>query len=367
MPDKLKAGLIGCGGMGLRQLYGYLNCQRYEVVALADVRTEAMQEFDRVLADYDAYHPTHYEDASQMLDSEELDVVSVCTWHRGHAPWTIEAATRGVKAVLCEKPMAEDLGHAERMLAVCAANGVKLIVGHQRRFLPTYNMARELIAEGAIGEVHLIRSIAGDGLLNQSSHLMDMFRYVQGDVDCEWVMGSVERDTDRYERDTRVEDRALAVLGFKNGSRALLLSGLHSDFYQGGMIYGSDGMIDLFAEHLRLFNGDTNGQWKDRTPESRYSKPGESWYEYIEGGAAQADELADWIEGRTDTHRGEATHGYKAIEMALAVYESARLHERVTLPLKTRVNPLDVMVDTDHLPVRYPGKYDIRARPRKAR
>ena len=48
--------------------------------------------------------------------------------------------------------------------------------------------------------------------------------------------------------------------------------------------------------------------------------------------------------------------------MAYAVYESARLHERVVLPLKTRANPLEVMIDSGHLPVRNPGMYDIRWR-----
>ena len=46
--------------------------------------------------------------------------------------------------------------------------------------------------------------------------------------------------------------------------------------------------------------------------------------------------------------------------MIHAVYESARLHERVALPLQTRVNPLDLMVESGHLPVKYQGRYDIR-------
>lgn len=71
-------------------------------------------------------------------------------------------------------------------------------------------------------------------------------------------------------------------------------------------------------------------------------------------------ELADWVQGKVEVHRGEATHGYKSMEMAL--YESARLHERVALPLQTRVSPLDLMVESGHIPVHYPGRYDIRAR-----
>ena len=80
----------------------------------------------------------HHRDARVMLDAERLDVVSICTWHTGHAPWTVTAAARRPKAILCEKPMAETLGRADEMLIACHRNGVKLVIGHQRRFLPAY-------------------------------------------------------------------------------------------------------------------------------------------------------------------------------------------------------------------------------------
>jgi predicted dehydrogenase len=268
--------------------------------------------------------------------------------------------------------MAEDLGHAEQMITVCKRNDVKLVIAHQRRFLPSYNKARELIAEGAIGDVDLIRIYSRDGLLNWSSHQFDMARYVLGDDECTWVMGSVERLTDRWERSTRIEDKAVATFGFASGANAILLSDTQPEYHQGGLIVGTEGMIDLHTEHLRLLNATTGGQWEKHAPNGRFFATDAEGYgfdfaegfsfEYAEGAAGQVDELADWVEGKVETHRGEATHGYKAIEMALAVYESARLHEVVSLPLQTRVSPLDLMVESDHLPVRYPGKYDIRAR-----
>ena len=46
--------------------------------------------------------------------------------------------------------------------------------------------------------------------------------------------------------------------------------------------------------------------------------------------------------------------------MIHAVYESARMHEKVELPLQTRLNPLDLMVDSGHLTPQRPGRYDIR-------
>ena len=57
----------------------------------------------------------HYQDARVMLDAEKLDVVSVCVWHTGHSPWTVAAAARRPKAILCEKPMADTLGRADEM------------------------------------------------------------------------------------------------------------------------------------------------------------------------------------------------------------------------------------------------------------
>ena len=54
-------------------------------------------------------------------------------------------------------------------------------------------------------------------------------------------------------------------------------------------------------------------------------------------------------------------NGYRALEMIHAVYESARCHEKVVLPMQTRINPLDEMVESGHLEPQRPGKYDIRA------
>lgn len=304
----------------------------------------------------------HYTDARAMLAAENLDVVSVCTWHSGHAPWTIAAAAHKPKAILCEKPMADTLGAAEQMLVACRRNEVKLAIAHQRRFLPAYTLAKNLIAEGAIGKVHLIQSFGGDGLPNYSSHQTDMYRYLLSDDECEWVMGNIERKTDMRERNTRIEDCAIGVFQFKSGPRALLLSDVVPNYYQGAKIFGSDGMIDLNTEQLLLLNKETGGKWQLHEPDGKFFtlKERGSRFEWDEGGAAQADELADWIEDKV-VHRGQGQNGYKALQMIHAVYESARMHEKVVMPVRTRVNPLDLMVESGHLVPERPGSYDIRA------
>ena len=140
------------------------------------------------------------------------------------------------------------------MLMVCKRHNVKLAIGHQRRFLPAYTLAKQLIADGQLGDIRLITSVAGDGLPNYASHQTDMFRYLLGDIECTWVMGNVERETDRWERSTQIEDKALAVFGFENDTQAMIVSDLIPDRWQGARIYGSAGMIEMTTDDLYLMN-----------------------------------------------------------------------------------------------------------------
>lgn len=353
----LRAAIIGCGGMARNHIRGYLESGRYELVALADLHESAMEEVDR---SFDV-SPAHYTDAREMLEDVRPDVVSVGTWHEGHAEWTIAAAAYRPKAILCEKPMADTPGRAEQMLIACNRNDVKLAIAHQRRFLPSYTLARQMIADGAVGDVQWIASVGAQGLPNYCTHQTDMFRYLLSDDTCTWVMGNVERKTDRWERNTRIEDAAEATFQFARGARANIICDLGAEVYQGAKIYGSEGMIDLTVEDLKLLNADTSGKWETHQPEGRWVQPGATGFEYHEAGVAQALELADWVEGQIETHRGEAQQGYHALQMIHAVYESARCHERVVMPLQTRLNPLDVMIDSGHLTPERPGKYEIRA------
>ena len=361
LADKLRVGVIGCGEMTGNHGIGYMHSGKYEIVAISDLSDQAMKDFDAQFADWDDYRAEHFSDAREMLEKLTLDVVSVGVWDTGHAPMTMAAAASGVKGVLCEKPMADTVGAAADMILVCRRNGVKLAIGHQRRWLPAYTLARDLIADGEIGDVRLIQVYAKDGLPNYSSHQTDLFRYLLSDEECAWAMGNVERETDRWARAIPIEDKALAVFGFENGAEAMILSGLTPKHGWGAHIYGSEGMIDLTLQDLRIMNGNAPG-WQEHRPDGEHIKYGEPNFEVIEGSIAQAHAFADWVSGEVDEYRSTGESGYKALEMVHAVYESARTYTQVQMPLKTLVHPLGLMIDSGQLPVRYPGRFDIRNR-----
>ena len=111
-----------------------------ELVAIADPVAEALDTFGE-------RHGVRarYADYRQMLSDEAPDIVSICTWHRLHAPVTVAACAARPKAVLCEKPMATSLGECDEMLIAAKRSDVKLAIAHQRRFNPVWTEARELI------------------------------------------------------------------------------------------------------------------------------------------------------------------------------------------------------------------------------
>ncbi|MBM3240788.1 Gfo/Idh/MocA family oxidoreductase [Candidatus Poribacteria bacterium] len=340
--EKYRAGIIGCGSIANAHAGGYLGVDEIELVAIADPVKTALNEFK------ERYNiPTCYDDAREMLDKEALDIVSVATPHKQHAPMTIAACSRKPKAVLCEKPMATNLGECDEMIMIAQRNNVKLAIGHQRRFLPAWVRARELVASGAIGKPHYIVAKGAQGLLNDCSHLLDMMRYVLSDPQAQWVIGNIERKTDRYERGIPIEDRSAGIVQFDNGAIGTLFQELVTPYRQGGVFYGSEGTLDLDEQRVRLFSTKSNG-WEEYCPE------GENPH------IAQARELVEWIEGKVE-HRGDAKNGRAAVEIIMGIYESARLHEVVQMPLKTRCSPLELMISTGALPVERPGAYDVRA------
>lgn len=98
-----------------------------------------------------------YDSYEAVLDDPEVTVVYNPLPNALHAEWTMRAAARG-KHVLCEKPLALTVAEAEQMIEACRRAGVRLMEAFMYRLHPQHARARQLIAEGALGPVRLIRS-----------------------------------------------------------------------------------------------------------------------------------------------------------------------------------------------------------------
>ena len=344
-----RVGVVGCGVMGGLHCAAWSVRKDTEVVAVADPNEEAA----RNVADAHSV-PAVYGDYHEMLNIEDLDIVSIPTWQGVRAEVTVAAAKAGAKAILGEKPMAASLGQADAMIEACAKSGTKLAIGHQRRFSATANEIRRLVAAGAIGEPTMLfhRAKEKAGLLNIGSHAIDGWRFALSDPRTLWVIGNASRTTDRWERRTRSEDLCMGLVCFEGGARAVYEGDLPKPEVAMPWVYGTEGQIKIGrgganpADTILLQDSHTSG-WQETTP-----PPIET---------DQYQELIDWLEGRIAEHRSSGRQARYTTEIMMAIYESLRIKNVVTMPMTTRECPLDLMIDDGSLPVLEEGRYDLRA------
>jgi predicted dehydrogenase len=295
-----------------------------------------------------------------------------------HAEMVIAAAARRPKAIICQKPMALSLGDAEKMMIACERNGVKLMIAYQRPHHATWLKARDLIREGAIGKIIQV-SISDSTLLNTNSHNIQLALFLTGNPRVEWVMGAVERTTEAMERGFPTEDRSLALIGLEGGAQILLQGGFASPYRtgQGARVVGTDGIMELGTsrpenEKLRSDGGmwqpeGSSAKYNDECGSVRYLNAATDGWKNVEAPwhdawVHQCQEAVDWVEGKLTDPLSSAAKAYATQEVMMALYESARKRKRIDLPLKTKVNPLQLMVDDGDLAVEWPGPYELRAR-----
>ena len=374
--SKHRTAIIACGVIARVHARGWLAVpgQPTEIAALADTNPDARREF----GDFFKVGEEHrYADYREMLDKERPDFVDVCSWHQQHAEMVIAAAARKPKAIICQKPMAVSLGEADDMITACARNNVKLIIAYQRPHHAAWIKAREMIRQGAIGKVTQIQLDDGGNILNTNSHNIRLALFLMDEPEVEWVMGAVERTTDRVERGLPAEDACMGIAQCANGATILIQGNLVKGLGQGCRVIGTDGMMEFDTTHHPDEMIPTDApMYMPEIPSARYNyeigtvrylNPDSNGWEAVEAPwydcwSHQCQEAVAWVEGKTDDVISSAERARAVQEIMMALFESARKRQRIYLPLKTKVNPLKLMVDNGDLPVEWPGRYESRAK-----
>ena len=134
---KIRVGIIGTGSIAGAHLGQYLKFDDVEIVAGADIIPGKADDF---FAPHEQIHARTYTNHLEMLEKEDLDVVSVCTYNREHCRCTIDALEHGCD-VLLEKPMSVTLDEAVEMRRAEKRTGKFISVGFQPVFEAAFNLA----------------------------------------------------------------------------------------------------------------------------------------------------------------------------------------------------------------------------------
>ncbi len=154
---KVKVGIIGTGWIAEAHVENYLRCPDVEIVAAADLVPGKAEKFCKANG---IEGIRLYPDHKSMIDSEELDAVSVCTYNRTHAECTVYALEHGVN-VLLEKPMCVTLEEAVDICRAEKKSGKILSIGFQPRFDENMKMVKKIVESGELGDVYYIQTGGG--------------------------------------------------------------------------------------------------------------------------------------------------------------------------------------------------------------
>lgn len=296
---------------------------RLEVVAGADIDPAKRQAFT------ERWGVQHvYEDYLEMIRQEQPDIVAICTKAVLHAEMSVKTAEAGVPMIYCEKAIACSMREADAVLAAVSSRNVLFNTGVLRRFSHRYHQARDLIAQGEIGEPKAAVHYAASNLLHGHIHSLDTISFLLGDPKIVSVWGELF-PRDRIIENNRIADKdpnAIFQVVFENGVEATTAPTGTWEFE----ILGTKGAI-------RLFNNGVGTSLRKENPEKKRvfeEVPVPVLPDHSSTQSCLEDLVGAHEEGRPTLGGVEICH--HMTEACLAVAESHRQGRRVTLPLENR-------------------------------
>jgi predicted dehydrogenase len=260
---QLTAGVVGAGDIATSvHLPVYANDDRVELLAVADLdrdrRTSAKRSFglDRT-----------YADGVELIESEDLDLVSICTPIMTHEELFLTAAEHGID-IFCVKPFSETVESARRMQRAADENDIVVQIGYMYRFTENFDRARHFAQNDLMGEIRSLstsfhsrppdmgwyyrKEFAGGGTVKRIfCHHLDFY------LELFDTTPTVERAVVEFNRTDSVEDFVDVALTFDDVTVSATLSDMQESYsiHQNHLV-GTNGAIDFNQDHL---SGDIRG------------------------------------------------------------------------------------------------------------
>lgn len=241
--DKVKLGLIGLGYIGKVHLRNCLRLKSAKLVAVSDISKKALNLAKRMGV------KKTFRDYQQLLNDDSIEAVIIALPTHLHASCVKEAAKAG-KDIFLEKPLARDVAEGKDILSTVRKNGIKLMIGYPFRFSSPFQVLKEKIQSGELGEVQMAyatnigsgpflhraegdiprpvpawwfkKQLTGGGaLMDLGCHMINLVRWYFGEVsNVKSYMG--------YRFNLDLEDHATCILRFQSGQIAIVNAGWFS-------------------------------------------------------------------------------------------------------------------------------------------
>ncbi len=347
----LRFALIGCSKIAHKHAAGLRLRSDAELAAVCDLQTERAKSMG---TEFGVPWYTNYE---EMIYKTEVDVVSVLTPSGDHCRRVLDLVRFG-KHLVVEKPLALRIEDADRMIAACDSNGLKIFEVKQNRFNAPIRALRGAIEKGRFGtmvmgsvrvrwcrrqkyydEARWRGTWAADGgvLTNQAIHHIDMLKWMMGDVE------SVQAATAKRLARIEAEDTGVAILRFTNGALGVIeaTTATRPRDLEGSLsILGEHGSVEVGGfsmDKLRVWEFDPKSAEDEATLRDNGTNPDAyAW--------SHAEFLGDVVQSIRENKRG-AVDGIEAratLELLNAIYESHETGRAVKLRFMPKLCKLGV-------------------------
>lgn len=350
----MKYALIGCGRISPNHIIAAQN-NKLSIAAICDIDPVCME--DKTLK-FSLDHVKQYTNYREMLDREKPELVAIATESGNHAPIALECINHGCNVII-EKPIALSIADADAIIAAAKEKNVKVCTCHQNRFNKSIQKIHEAVRTNRFGKIYYgtanIRWARdreyyaraswrgtweqdGGALMNQCIHNIDILSWLMGG-EVDEVVGF----TDRLKHDyIEAEDLGIAIVRFKNGSYGIIEG--TTDVYPRNLeetlyLFGEKGTVKAGGEAINTIEEWRFSDYIDEpeTIKKEYSEIPPNIYGF--GHTKLYRDVLDAIQNdRAPLVDAEA--GKKALELVLAIYQSAATGSRVRFPL-TECSTLD--------------------------
>ena len=226
MSEKLKAAVVGCGGISNWHFSRVKNFEDVEYVGFYDIikaRAEKMAAAKGEGKAFDCY--------IEMLDEGKPDILYVCVPPDQHGMIELEAIKRGIHMMI-QKPISTDITVAEKICDMATQHNIIISVGHQDRYLDLVDTINDALKGRKVGLINgawvggipmvywwIRKSTSGGQVVEQNIHIFDMLRYIMGEpVSVYTAGGRGIIDPNKLPlRGYDVEDCSATTIKFKNG------------------------------------------------------------------------------------------------------------------------------------------------------
>ncbi len=353
MNPKLRYALIGCGRIAPNHIAATLKNQDVlDFVAVCDLIPQRMEDILQPVPQDQRASLALFSDYRQMLAQAKPDLVAVATESGKHAAIGLDAIQAGCNVII-EKPLALSMKDGRALIEAAQQKGVKLCACHQNRFNKSIQKIRSAVEEKRFGRMlhgaaHILWNRDksyydqapwrgtwqqdGGALMNQCIHNIDLLRWMMGDE-----VSQVVAYTDNLEHDyIQAEDLGLALIQFSHGAYGLIQGttnvyphNLEETLY----LFGQDGTVKAGGKSVnKIEEWDfRDGRGDPATIKMEFGEDPPNIYGFGHT-PLYADMAQAILQNRPPYVDGEA--GLHALELVLAIYQSAAEGKAVKLPLR---------------------------------